>query len=240
MADLLAENILSILSYYYNLPITFESTSLPQLCERLQGPPKLVYYFIKAASKFQVNSLQDLIDLWAEIEESAVAIFKTEIDSTFKGDLDQIARNLCLLHTNAVALNQTFIDIPVVSRHLIDLIESGLLRIHKRKRVWRIFTPNRFLIQIFQHYVRWYTWERVFMLKSLIESSSYTKTQNGKVFEYLFALELCNSSDSKLWKFISHNVNLQPIPSWDPAIKRMEHIRGCTDKSCIYVMVSTY
>lgn len=74
------------------------------------------------------------------------------------------------------------------------------------------------------------------MLKSLIQSSSSTKTQNGKVLEYLTALELCNSPDCRLWKFLD-NINLKPLSSWNPNIRQMHAIEECTDTNSIYVML---
>ncbi|KAI8892734.1 hypothetical protein BC833DRAFT_610787 [Globomyces pollinis-pini] len=231
ITDFKSEDIQKIFNNYYDL----SQLTLP--FERLSGPPKLVYFFLKAASNYSLLSSDDLLEKWTQIEESAIALFKTKIDSTFKGNLDLVARNLCILHSSAVALNQDFIDITSISRHLIDLIEAGLLRIHKHNNLWRIFTPNRFLIQIFNDYVQWYTWERLEMLKSLIQASSLTRTQNGKVFEYLFALELCNTPNCKLWNFLSEKANIQPIPSWSPTITQIGNIGDCFDQNCIYVMV---
>lgn len=193
-----------------------------ELCQRLSGPPKLVYFFLKASAKFSLESWSSLEANWLKIESKAIESFRTKIESTFRANLDRVARNLCLLHTIAVTLNQDFIEINSVSRHLVDLVEAGLLRIHGSPGKWMIYTPNLFLIQIFSKYVRWYTWERLEMLKSLIQSSSATRTQNGKVFEYLFALELCNSANCKLWKFLREKVGILPLDEWNPVIALME------------------
>ncbi|KAJ2994323.1 hypothetical protein HDV02_001677 [Globomyces sp. JEL0801] len=173
ITDFKSEDIQKIFNNYYDL----SQLTLP--FERLSGPPKLVYFFLKAASNYSLLSSDDLLEKWTQIEESAIALFKTKIDSTFKGNLDLI----------------------------------------------------------FNDYVQWYTWERLEMLKSLIQASSPTRTQNGKLFEYLFALELCNTPNCKLWNFLSEKANVQPIPSWSPTITQIGNIGDCFDQNCIYVMV---
>ena len=205
MADFKPEDILAILQNYFELSLSDELT---KLCERLSGPPNLVYFFLKAASQLELSSQEDLVEKWSMIETSAIALFASRIPSAFKGDLDKVARNLSLLHLSAIMLKQDFIEITEISRHLVKLVEAGLLRVHKHGGEWKIFIPNRFLIHIFSRYVRWYTWDRLDMLQSLLKASSATTTQNGKLFEYLFALELCTVPNCKLWTFLSVNSGL--------------------------------
>jgi hypothetical protein len=234
MTDFSPINIFKILGNYFNL---VWSTELSQMCERLSGPPKLVYFFLKAAAKYPLISQTDLLEKWHEIERVALGYFKDKIRSTFRGDLDIVARRLCLLHLSAVALKQDFVDISVISRHLVYLIEAGLLRVRQHGPGWRVFAPNRFLVQIFAQHVRWYTLERLQMLTSLNRSSAATTTQNGKVFEWMFGIELCNSPDCKLWTFLSERVGLQPLPGWNPVMTLSKHLSECTDHTCLYVMV---
>jgi hypothetical protein len=235
MSDFKLEHIFEVLSSYFAFSEPTQQVS--QLCHRLCGPPKLVYFFLKAAAEVPLDSQQALIAQWEAIEHHAVRMFRSKIQATYRGNLDQMARNLCLIHASSITLNQDFFDLPELPQHLIHLVEAGLLRIHNRRYLWRLFAPNRFLVQIFRRYVNWYTWERLEMLKSLIQSSSLTITQCGKVFEFLFALELCNSADCKLWKFFSSHVNLQPLPTWNPTILQMKTLHDCIEQDGIYVQV---
>jgi hypothetical protein len=75
------------------------------------------------------------------------------------------------------------------------------------------------------------------MFKTFTQSLSLSKAQCGKVFEFLFALELCNSADCKLWTFLSSHVNLQPIPTWNPTLKQMNTLDDCIDRNGVYVQV---
>lgn len=137
--------------------------------------------------------------------------------------------------SSASVSGSDFVEVLAVPRHFNFLIEAGLLRI-RRMGNWRIFAPNRLLVRIFQRYVRWYTWESISVLRSCIESSSAMHTLKGKTFEYLFALELCEWANGKLWTFLRENTELVPLESCDPNICLISDVNECRDPNRIYGM----
>ncbi|KAI8925854.1 hypothetical protein BC831DRAFT_512209 [Entophlyctis helioformis] len=240
MADFQHDEIREILGNYFSLEAatTQEAERLSKLYERLAGPPKIVQFFLMASSECRLACVQDLIDQWDIIESEAAVIFKDRIVSTFGGSLDATARSLALLHATAIATTRKdYVLVPEVSRHFIKLIEAGLLRVRRATGgQWTIYAPNHLLLRIFRQYVHWYTWDNIAMLQHLVKSSETVQTLKGKVFEFLFALELCDSADGKLWTFLRNRVKLVPKCSWSPTISFMESIAECNDTSRIYVM----
>ena len=222
MGDFGAAEIQSVLGNYFRLEdaTPAQVAQIPELCSRLSGPPKNLQFFLCAAPWPSLNCVQDLFDQWSSMESAAVEMYKLKIQSTLWGDLNVIARSLVLLHTTALASGNEFVEVPEISRFFVSLIEAGLLRVHRSPLGWKIFAPNRLLVSIFRQYVSWYTWENLNMLKAAIATSQLVHTLNGKVFELLFALELCNSPDCKLWKFLGGRETwLSPLQSWKPLIK---------------------
>ncbi|KAI8928515.1 hypothetical protein BC831DRAFT_509991 [Entophlyctis helioformis] len=240
MANFQRDEIREILSNYFSLEAatTQEAERLSELYERLAGPPKIVQFFLMASSECRLACVQDLIDQWDVIESDAAVIFKDRIVSTFGGSLDATARSLALLHATAIATTRNdYVLVPEVSRHFIKLIEAGLLRVRRATGgQWTIYAPNHLLLRIFRQYVHWYTWDNIAMLQHLVKSSETVQTLKGKAFEFLFALELCDSADGKLWTFLRNRVKLVPQGSWSPTIRIMESIAECNDTSRIYVM----
>jgi hypothetical protein len=147
------------------------------------------------------------------------------------------ARNFCLIHTHAFINNTDgylqFDDLP---NNWVPFIESGLIRIREVGGVWKLFSPNRFLIKIFNKFVKWFTWENVQDLVANIKASSTTTTLKGKVFEYLFALELLATSDSKLWIQLGEKMKIQPKLNWKPSIKTMGTGTSDLSQNEVYVM----
>jgi hypothetical protein len=240
MQDFSSAAVKIIFENYFNLDGITEEESLhiSSVCDRLSGPPKIVFFFLTAASRYSFRDIADFILKASEIEAAALELFRTKIQSTFKGDLASTARNLCLLYTTAIiSPNATgFIEVDKLSRHFLFLNEAGPLRVHDKHHNWKILAPNRFLIQIFREYVHWFTWNNVELLKNIIKASAATYTLNGKVFEFLFALELCNSPDSSLWTFIHQHCGIHPVSSWKPSIVLTKHISHCNDVQTIYIM----
>lgn len=180
LVDFNPQHIRTILSNFFNLSGLTE-TQLCQFeesyCTRLSGPPKMIQFFLLAASKIlysksasdnnTIVSFQELVDNWEKIEDGACALFDAKILSTYHGNLDATARNLAILHVTSMRDGNINGNVKVdrMSRHLIIMIEAGLLRVRKSPTGWIITPPNRFLMLIFRKYVRWYTWENVLMLK---------------------------------------------------------------------------
>ena len=126
-----------------------------------------------------------------------------------------------------------FDDLP---NNWIPFVESGLIRTREVGDVWKLFPPNRFLVKIFNKYVKWFCWENIQDLVANINASSTTTTLKGKVFEYLFALELLATSDSKLWTQLSEVMKIQPRLNWKPSIKMMGKVTADLNRNDVYVM----
>lgn len=88
--------------------------------------------------------------------------------------------------------------------------------------------------------MQWFTRENVDLLNSNIKSLSFTQTLNGKVVEFLFALEVCASAYSKLWAFLHKKYGLVPLSSWKPIISLTGNINDCVDIKSIYVMTDPH
>ena len=102
-------------------------------------------------------------------------------------------------------------------------------RVKARERKWSLYTPNRFLRQ----HVSWFTEENLKKLQSLVHSPEAAQTKNEKVFEFLFALELCNSADSQ---FFHDNLGISPLDKVTRSITSVDVIAECTDWSKIYIL----
>ncbi|KAI9329733.1 hypothetical protein BDR26DRAFT_872119 [Obelidium mucronatum] len=241
MSDFDTAKVGTILRHYFNLPTDLPS-SLTVLYERLVGPPRNIAFFLVSSTEreFKLESVEDLVSSWDRIESSAIRHMRSKIEASFIGDISLTARNICLVHaTCLIGKNTDYIDVPSVSRHFVSLVEAGLLRIHQLNvdEGWRIFAPNRFLVKILEKYVRWFKWDNLATLKSLITSSGTTGTLKGKVFEFLFALELCNSPTSRLWTYFSETLKISQIPSWNPLIVNTPSVAECSNPGTIFVMV---
>jgi hypothetical protein len=99
-----------------------------------------------------------------------------------------------------------------------------------------LFPPNRFLVKIFNKYVKWFCWENIQDLVANIKASATTTTLKGKVFEYLFALELLATSDSKLWIQLGEKMKIKPRLDWKPSIKMMGEVTADLNQNDVYVM----
>jgi hypothetical protein len=148
------------------------------------------------------------------------------------------AWNLCLLHTQSY-LNEKkgYLELEYLPKSYTPFIEAGLIRVRQNGSVWHIFPPNRFLVKIFNSHVKWFTWENIQDLVANIKVSASSNNIKGKVFEYLFALELLNTSDSALCNQITKTVSIRPSLDWKPKIKMMSKIEKNLDPNPVYVIV---
>ena len=239
LSDFDSEAISHLLGKYFQLDDISEA--LKEKIHHLCGPPKLLTWFILSCQKFKLESVLDLTNEWDKIEEGAIKMYRTQIESTVKSfgytDMEIYARNLCLLHTHGFINNEagflTFRDFP---NSWLPFTEAGLIRVRQVGAVWKLYPPNRFLVKIFQTYVEWFTMKNVQDLVSAIKFSSSDHTAKGKVFEYLFALELCSPTDSPLWEELG-KLGLKPLTDWAPTIEKMGLIDSAVDKSKVYVIV---
>ncbi|KAI8926704.1 hypothetical protein BC831DRAFT_455796, partial [Entophlyctis helioformis] len=208
---------------------TQEAERLSELYERLAGPPKIVQFFLMASSECRLACVQDLIDQWDTSSSLSSCHLQGSNRVNFWWQSRCYSRSLALLHATAIATTRNdYVLVPEVSRHFIKLIEAGLLRVRRATGgQWTIYAPNHLLLRIFRQYVHWYTWDNIAMLQHLVKSSETVQTLKGKAFEFLFALELCDSADGKLWTFLRNRVKLVPQGSC---------IAECNDTSRIYVM----
>jgi hypothetical protein len=185
-----------------------------------------------------------LTSQWDEIERVAIGRYKKQIKSTLKSfgllgavKMEIYARNLCLLHTHAFMKNTDgYLEFDDLPNNWIPFVESGLIRTREVGDVWKLFPPNRFLVKIFNKYVKWFCWENIQDLVANIKASSTTTTLKGKVFEYLFALELLATSDSKLWIQLGEKMKIQPRLDWKPSIKIMGTVTADLNQNDVYVM----
>jgi len=147
------------------------------------------------------------------------------------------ARNLCLLHTHGFINNEAgFLKFKELPNSWLPFTEAGLIRVRTIGHCFHLYPPNRFLVQIFNEYAKWFTLKNVEQLVSAIKFSSSDHTAKGKVFEYLFALELCSPTDSPLWKELG-KFDLKPLTDWVPTVEKMGLIYSAIDKSNVYVIV---
>lgn len=240
LADFDNEIISHLLGKYFQLDDISEA--LKEKINHLCGPPKLLTWFIVSCQKFKLESVLDLTNEWDKIEEGAIGMYRKQIESTVKSfgytdDMEIYARNLCLLHTHGFIKNADgFLEFNDYPDSWLPFTEAGLIRVRQVGAIWKLYPPNRFLVKIFEKYVKWFTMKNVQDLVSAIKFSSSDHTAKGKVFEYLFALELCSPTDSPLWKELG-KFGLKPLTNWVPAVEKMGRIDSAIDKSKVYVIV---
>ena len=169
-------------------------------------------------------------------------MYQEQIASTIKSfcmspDLNKYARNLCLLYTHSfIHSPEGYLELNPLPSTWLPFIETGLLRI-RRDVGWRLYPPNLFLVKIFKKLIRWFNWDTVGDLVANIKSSSSTTTLKGKVFEFLFALEVQSPSDSALWSKFRNIMNIAPKQNWRPKIQPLGKITNQLDHNGIYIMV---
>jgi hypothetical protein len=67
LSDFTAEDVFQVLASYFTLPS--HDTRLLELCDRLSGPPKLLFYFLQAASDtLALNYYNDILGNWTKME----------------------------------------------------------------------------------------------------------------------------------------------------------------------------
>jgi hypothetical protein len=245
LGDFDINHIRQIIQAYFSVDDSLSNEKLERLC----GPPKLASFFIQSSqdlrneSKISLESVDDLIQKWDVIENRAIDIYRDQIKATIirftlhSDDLEYYARNLCLLHTHGFIDNEAgFLKFNDYPTSWLPFTEAGLIRVRRVGSGFQLYPPNRFLVQIFNEYVKWFTMKNVQDLVSAIKFSSSDHTAKGKVFEYLFALELCSPTDSPLWKELG-KFGLKPLTDWVPTVEKMGLIDSAIDKSKVYVIV---
>ncbi|KAI8901313.1 hypothetical protein BC833DRAFT_578228 [Globomyces pollinis-pini] len=250
LCDFNVDNIRQIIQSYFLVDGSFPlfNDKLEQLC----GPPKLVSFFIQSSVEFSLESIEGLFSHWEEIERGAIIIYREQIKGTIASfglasdDLEHYSRNLCLLHTHLFVNSPNgYLKFEELPSSWLPFIEAGLIRVRpesasrSRKRIsgWYMYPPNRFLVKIFNDFVHWFCWENIQDLVANIKASSSTTTMKGKVFEYLFALELLATSDSKLWIQLGETMKIQPRLDWKPSIKMMGDVTADLNQNDVYVMM---
>jgi hypothetical protein len=250
LCDFNVDNIYQIIQSYFLVDgsLALFKDKLEQLC----GPPKLVSFFIQSSVEFSLESIEELIGHWEEIERGAIIIYREQIKGTIDSfglasdDLEHYARNLCLLHTHLfINCPDGYLRFEKLPSSWLPFIEAGLIRVRpesasrsgKRISGWYVYPPNRFLVKIFNDFVHWFCWENIQDLVANIKASATTTTLKGKVFEYLFALELLATSDSKLWKQLGEIMKIQPRLDWKPSIKMMGTVTADLNQNDVYVMM---
>jgi hypothetical protein len=235
MTDLKSQDIQTIMNAYYELS-RYRSDQLEGKLKRLEGPPKVLQLFMKAAVKRSLSSWDDLLKDWNAIEETAAFELGQKIRSSFKGDLKLIAIELARIHMISLSQPETgFVEVHNYSSHFTPLIEAGLLRVRKGDKGFKIFPPHRLLLRIYEGLVSWYSAEDIC---AHILASQGSKTQSGKAFEFLFAFELCLGGLSTMWEFLLSKASLSPLDYQQPLkIRRAESVEKCTDPSLVYVMI---
>lgn len=163
--DFRSEEIVQVLSNYFSLADLDQEQKdrLAKLSENLEGPPKILQFFLEAAAMAQLLHVQDLFDQWESIETRVINKFKRDIPDFLGENLDVSARYLALIHvTSLVACGSGAVNVQTISPHFLQLIEAGLLRVHEDKdNGLKMFPPHRFPLRIFSDYVQWYTWENI-------------------------------------------------------------------------------
>jgi hypothetical protein len=249
LCDFNIDNVYQIIQSYFLVDgsLALFKDKVEQLC----GPPKLVSFFIQSSVEFSLESIEGLIGHWEEIERGAIIIYREQIKGTIDSfglasdDLEHYARNLCLLHTHLfINCPEGYLKFEKLPSSWLPFIEAGLIRVRpesasrsgKRISGWYVYPPNRFLVKIFNDFVHWFCWENIQDLVANIKASATTTTLKGKVFEYLFALELLATSDSKLWIQLGENMKIQPRLDWKPSIKMMGTVTADLNQNDVYVM----
>ena len=205
--------------------------------------PKFLYWFIVSSKTFTLRNVFDLIASWDKIEESARDLYHQQIIGTieeflFSGvKMNVYARNLCVLYTHVFMSNHsglcTFGSLPP---QWMPFIEAGLIRVTGSPQKWILHRPNRFLVKIFNSYIDWFNWDSVLNLIANVKASEATRTLKGKVFEFLFALELCSPSDSIFWEILATELNIRPKLDWEPSTELISEVKHGMDQNKIHIM----
>ena len=249
LCDFNFDNICQIIQSYFlvNGSLPLFKNKMEHLC----GPPKLVSFFIQSSVEFSLESVDDFIQNWDKIERRAIIIYREQIKGTIDSfglasdELEHYARNFCLLHTHLfINCPEGYLKFEKLPSSWLPFIEAGLIRVRPKsasicgQRIsgWYVFPPNRFLVKIFNEFVNWFTWENIQDLVANIKASATTTTLKGKVFEYLFALELLAPSDSKLWKQLGDTMKIQPKLDWKPRIKMMGTVTSDLSQNEVHIM----
>lgn len=242
LADFDAENVVTVFGEYFD--VKEMSSDLKKKIEHIAGPPKLLYWFILSTMKTNPLSISIFEKQWCKIEDVAIGMYQEQIQGTIKSfgflpeKLENYSRNLCLLHTILFFDNRDgFLSFEELPPNWLPFIEAGMIRVRKEGTSWRLFPPNRFLVKIFNKYIKWFNWENIQDLLCNIKASEATKTLKGKVFEYLFALELLAPSDSSIWKRLGEDMNIRPKLDWKPKIELIGNINSQLDQNCVYIMI---
>ena len=240
--DFNADNVTTVLGQYFSLQDM--PAALKQKMQNLTGPPKLLYWFILAALRTNPESIAVFENQWDKMENMAIGLYEEQIQATTKSfgisteRLENLSRNLALLHTIMLINNSkgtlSFNEFP---SKWLPFTEAGLFRIRKEGTLWKLFQPNRFLIKIFNYYIKWFNWENIQDLLANIKASATTKKLKGKVFEYLFALELLAPADSLLWRRLGELMKISPKVDWNPKIEPIGNINSHLDQNSVYVMM---
>ena len=170
LCDFNIDHIRQILQAYFSVDDSLPNEELERLC----GPPKLATFFIHASqdlcdeSKISLESVDDLIQNWGLIENWAIDIYRDQIKATINrfqlhsDDLEHYARNLCLLHTRGFINNEAgFLEFQNLPSSWLPFTEAGLIRVRRDDSGCQHYPPNRFLVQIFSKYVKWFTMKNV-------------------------------------------------------------------------------
>ncbi|KAI3632613.1 hypothetical protein MIR68_009719 [Amoeboaphelidium protococcarum] len=242
LRDLTENDVATVLSSYYRLDQA--GGVLKDKFKNLCGHPKMLFWFIFTAQQHTMVSEADLLSLWDKIEDGAVGLYRQQIESTIKAfglspeKLVIYSRNLCLLHTHAFINNESgYLEFDTLPSNWMPFIEAGLVRT-VQNGTWKLYPPNRFLVKIFSRHVNWFNWDNIQHLVAAIKASGgYVATLNGKMFEFMFALELqLQSNSSLLWTRLTSDMDLEPRLDWNPSISIVDKVDDCVDENVVYVM----
>jgi hypothetical protein len=240
LKDFNIDNVATVLGNYFDLENCPDT--LKEKMQNLTGPPKLLYWFLLSTGNFKFESMAELEDKWNKVEQGAIILYENQIESTIKSfrmspDLHVYARNLCLLYTHSFINNEEgFLEFRSLPSSWLPFIEAGLIRVLKNGE-WKLYPPNRFLVKIFNNYIKWFNWDTVVDLVANIRSSSSSTNLKGKVFEFLFALEIQSPSVSALWRELGSMMKIKPKLDWNPAIQLIGQVTSHLDQNVIYVMI---
>ena len=238
--DFDANTVRTVFGQYFLLQDISER--LKEKIKHLVGPPKHLYWFLYCSQDWNLQSSTDLEKQWDRIEDQAVMMYQEQIASKIKSfcmspDLNKYARNLCLLYTHSfIHSPEGYLELDSLPSTWLPFIEAGLIRI-RRDVAWRLYPPNLFLVKIFKKRIPWFHWDAVAGLVANIRSSTSSTTLKGKVFEFLFALEVQSPSDSALWSKFRDIMKIAPKQNWTPKIQLLGTITSQLDQNGVYIMV---
>ncbi|KAI3652582.1 hypothetical protein MP228_002007 [Amoeboaphelidium protococcarum] len=100
-----------------------------------------------------------------------------------------------------------------------------------------VVSSKSILGQDISRHVKWFNWDNIQHLVAAIKASGSVSTLKGKVFEFMFALELCSLSNSSiLWTRLTSDMDLEPRLDWNPSISIVDKVDDCVDDNVVYVM----